>query len=132
MIAPAGEADTWPPDLIHQLARLAKNTRDKYAIAMHALLQVWRLPLARYPESDPDVIARDVETVCTRMVFLKKYGILRRKGDYLEVAAPRLDVFPSPPSWRKRRRVSLVDRYGGEEEIEDRQVYKNQRSSKGI
>jgi hypothetical protein len=129
MIASAGEAGTWPPVLIHQLARLARNTQDKYAIAMHALMHVRRLRLVRYPESNPDVIAQDVKIVYKRMAFLRKHNILDGRDKHLEVAAPRLDAFSSPPSWRNQRRAVLDDKCRGDE-MKDRRVDKGRGPAK--
>jgi hypothetical protein len=89
MIAPDGGAETWPPDLIRQLARLARNMHNEYKIVRRALLEFWHLRLARYPESNPDLIAQDVETVYKRMKLLRRRGILGKE-------APKLDAFSVP------------------------------------
>jgi hypothetical protein len=84
--------------------------------------------LARYPESNPDVFAQDVETIYKRMALLRRYGILETKEGYMEGAAPRLDAFPSPPSWRKRRRAGMGDGNRGYEALKARRVDKGRGS----
>jgi hypothetical protein len=114
MIAPAGEAGSWPPDLVHQLAHLARNTRHEHANAMHALLQVWRLRLARYPNSNPDVIAKDVETVCTRMKFLSRHD---RKG-------PEGEPIGAAPQMGQLKRAAGVEGHRGDESPKARRINK--------
>jgi hypothetical protein len=102
MIAPDSGAETWPPDLICQLVRLARNMHNEYKIIRCTLLEVWHLRLARYPESNPDLIAQDVETVYKRMKFLRRRGILGKD-------APKLDAFSVPLRWKRQTRADPVE-----------------------
>jgi hypothetical protein len=124
MIAPEGEAKIWPPDLLSELARLATNVPDNYAVARRALLEVWHLRLARFPESNPDLIAQDVETVTKRMVFLKRNGLLKRNNGELKKAASKLTAFPAPPRWNKRKRGNSLEERRGNEALETRRIDK--------
>jgi hypothetical protein len=52
----------------------------------------------------------DAETVYKRRAFLNAATFADRKKEGYEASIPRLDIFPSPPSWKKRKRESLERR----------------------
>jgi hypothetical protein len=87
-------------------------------------LEVWHLRLARFPESNPDLIVQDVETVTKRMVFLKRNSLLKRTNGELKKAAPKLTAFPTSPRWNKRKRGSSLEERRGNEALETRRIDK--------
>ncbi|KAH7381480.1 hypothetical protein DE146DRAFT_773238 [Phaeosphaeria sp. MPI-PUGE-AT-0046c] len=109
ILRPDGEVDTWPPDLVHRLAQLACTTRNKRTSAVRELLQVWQLRLRRYPESNPDLCASDVEFVNKRRGLENAARRNKWTQEEREANIPRLDAFPSPSKWKKRQRVDLAD-----------------------
>ncbi|KAF1911963.1 hypothetical protein BDU57DRAFT_532901 [Ampelomyces quisqualis] len=107
LIRPDGGAQSWPPDLLARLAQLSLATQHDHTAVVRELLRVWHLRLGRYPESDPDLCTQDVETVYKRRVFLSRASSVDQRKEKYESSIPRLDTFPSPPSWKKRKRASL-------------------------
>jgi hypothetical protein len=106
LMRPYGKAETWSPDMLYHLARLSLATSDDQATAVRELRQVWHLRLGKYPESNPDLCAQDVETVYKRRRFMNRAAHQEWEWGEYEPYIPRLDVFPSPPSWKKRKLVS--------------------------
>ncbi|KAF2825323.1 hypothetical protein CC86DRAFT_407541 [Ophiobolus disseminans] len=115
LFRPGGEAAFWSVDLIHHLADLSKITRDGHEMIKGELTQVGRLRLARFPESGQDMIPQDVETVLKRHQFISSKRAQKMAKSAFDKAIPRLDQFPTPPSFRKRRRTAYVGDNDGAE-----------------
>ena len=106
LVKPEGEAAFWPVDIVHLLAQLAELTSGDHATVKPELSQVCRNRLSKYPESDPDLIAQDVETVLRKRQFMKSKSAQKMAQREYAKAVPRLDDFPTPPPrLRKRKRV---------------------------
>jgi hypothetical protein len=109
LMRPSEKVEIWSPDMLNYLARLSLVTSDDHATAVRELRQVWHLRLGKYPESDPDLSAQDVQTVYNRRRFLKRASREGWEREDYEPYIPRLDDFPSPPRWKKRKLVSDVE-----------------------
>jgi hypothetical protein len=112
LVAPDGEAHTWPAAIVHHLAELSEITHDDHATAIRDLLRVRELRLKLYPESDPDLSVQDIQTVYRRHDYMLRNGVTGSERHGVNMNVPRLDAFPSPPSWKRKRITStaLVDR----------------------
>jgi hypothetical protein len=106
LMRPYGKAETWSPDMLYHIARLSLATSDDHATAVRELRQVWHLRLGKYPGSDPDLSAQDVETVYKRRRFMNRAAHQEWEWEEYEPYISRLDVFPSPPSWKIRKLAS--------------------------
>ena len=98
-----GEADTWSPDLVHHLAQFAITTRNERADAVKDLLEIWQLRLRRFPESNPDICATNVEFVNRRWKLAGKALKENWTREERKARIPTLDAFPSLPKWKKRK-----------------------------
>jgi hypothetical protein len=106
---PDGEAASWPLDLVHHLAELSEISSDELDTVQHELSTVLRLRLERYPNSSPELIVQDVETVLARYHFSNSRKAQKMADDEFNRALPRLDDFPSPMNSKKRKRVEILE-----------------------
>jgi hypothetical protein len=92
LVRPDGEAAFWPIDLTHLLSQLAELTSGNHATVKSELSQVCRIRLEKYPESDPDLIAQDVETVLRRHLFRNSERAGKMTAREYQKAEPRLGI----------------------------------------
>jgi hypothetical protein len=69
LLRPDGEAASWPLDLVHHLAELSEISSDELDTVQHELSTVLCLRLETHPNSSPELIVQDVETVLARYHF---------------------------------------------------------------
>jgi hypothetical protein len=109
LLRPDGEAASWPLDLVHHLAELSEISSNEHAIVQDELLKVLRLRLKRYPNSAPELIVQDVQTVLARCYFRNSRKAQKMAEDDFQRALPRLDDFPSPMNSKIRKRVETLE-----------------------
>lgn len=86
------EVTAWPLDLVHALTELSTAARNDRKTAQDHLVQMWHIRLGKYPTSDLNMIAQDVETVLARHRYMSsKKAQKMSRIDYLKYM-PKLDV----------------------------------------
>jgi hypothetical protein len=101
-LAPDGEAEIWPRQLLRQIAELAMVSKAKRNPAVRDILEVCRLRLRRFPESDPNLLPQDVRPVLSRHNHLREWEKTDRLYNEYKCKLPKLNVISLPPKWKKR------------------------------